>query len=397
MSASKFFNFVNYVSIFFDRVGLWFLIGDSLAHYVCTGTIEGCEKVSVGLLDVSKEALFTRAASFGIKLNTIYDDHFSFERNGYDVEILLFNIHRKQTVINTGTNTILNLSWIVADNDNLDSLRRKRVSMSNKGVWRRKIDLSRYQVNLPYWYGTILDETVPDWYRMYPKRPYPTTGEIFFTEERKENGRKLISGIYNAGEKAGIADRIFAGFGTCLGYLMYGDYVAKDRDMDMCILSDGMTPEQYKTYSDACYHVDVVKPSRWEISKRNDNEYYWFSVGYKNPVADYGCKSCNWFMFSWDKLLIHSKGGRWVNTRKINASAGYSKEDEAVGLAQPIHTIPKLVTVDFNGVKMQIPSKPGSCCDWWYPGWCPEGDGASAHNVIVIIPKYSDRNTWRVV
>lgn len=393
----NFNSFINFISVFFNRVGLWFLLGESLAYYVCSGNISKCKIIIVGLIDVDENELLQRADTFGLKPEKIGEGCYRFDRNGYTVEIQLYENSRKNTVVCQYRNITLNRSWITASKDDIEELQRKRINMTPKGVWLRTMEGEcNHNVNLPYCYGTILDNTVKDWFINTPKREYPVTGEIFFDKKRKENGRELIKRMYMAATKSGISDRLFAGFGTCLGYLMYGDFIAKDRDMDMCILSDGMTSEQYKEYSDLCYHIDVIKPFRWVVSKRNDNEYYWFSVGYKNPVSEYGCKSCNWFMFEWNNMLLHSKGGQWVNPKKMNQKIGYNLDDEAIALGQHISTIKGLTEVDFNGVKMNIPSTPGTACDHWYPGWCPAGSGASAHKNVIVIKKYANRNTWRL-
>lgn len=388
---------VNYVTVFLSRTGTWFLSGKSLAYFACYGSFEPCDVIVFGMLDVTEDRLVDKMGTFGIIYKKIGDDCFSFLRDGKTIEINLFSKSRKNYVVSKHRNIELELNWIICSGEEYEEVSRKRREMLPNGMWRRKIDeLHPHYVQLPYCYGTILDATVPNWFINTPKRPYPTTGDLFFNEKRKENGRKLISGLYKAAEKAGIQDRLFAGFGTCLGYLMYGDYIAKDRDMDMCILSDGMTTEQYKIYMENAYNVDVIKPSRWEFATKDDGKYCWFSVGYKNPVCEDGCKSCNWFLFSWSRMWLHSKGGRWVNPRKINVNIGYDLDDAAIALAQPQDTIKDLIEVDFKGIKIKIPSTPGKCMDWYYPGWNPNGEGASAHRRVVVIKKWEDINTWRM-
>lgn len=391
--------FINYVTVFLDRVCPWFLTGKALSHFVCSGSIENCGRVEIGLLEPNVSTLKDKFETFGINASQNGEDVFEFDRNGYTVELQIYQRSRKGFCACRGKGVELPFSRIKAPEDEIDELRQKRHDMTGGGLWRRQInENSAVALSLPYCYGTILDSTLPDWYRLSPRREFPIDGEVFFNKNRRANGRALIVGLNAAAEKAGIRDRLFMGFGTLLGYIMFGDFIPKDRDMDMCILSDGLTTEQTDRYAEYAYNVDSVKPSRWEFSKREDTgKMLWFSVGYKNPVSDDGTKSCNWFFYSWNGMWWHSKGGKWVNPRKINqGKIGYNLKDEAVGLGLPQENISSLVEVDFNGVKVNIPSTPGSCLDVWYPGWCVKGDGASAHRNVMVVGKWFDENTWRM-
>lgn len=396
---TNFDSFVNYLTVFLDRAGPWFLMGNSLAHFVCSGTIENCGRVEIGLLEPNLERLKERFEAYGVRSSQCGEDLFEFDRDGYTVELQLYYRSRKSLFSCRARGIDLQLNQIKAPDDEVDELRAKRPDMAGSGFWRRQIDeRSAISLSLPYLYGGILDQTQPGWYARTPRRAFPTSGDIFFDDRRKANGRALISGLYGAAETAGIADRLFIGFGTLLGYVMFGDFIPKDRDMDMCILSDGLTPEQTDKYAEAAYQVDTMKPSRWETSKRDDNgKMLWFSVGYKNPLSEQGVKSCNWFFYSWNGFWWHSKGGRWVNPRKMNqAKVGYNLSDAAIGLGQLAGTIGSLVSVDFNGIRVNIPNNPGACCDHWYPGWSPNGDGASAHRFVMVVKSWADENSWRM-
>ena len=390
---------LNYLTVFLDRTGQWFLTGDALARFVCSGTIDGCKVLEFGLIDVEPAHLEERLSVFGLNAEKIGDSCYTFEREGIITEIQLYFRSRKGQYSCDTRGLSFNIDYLRAPDDLIEEIRNKRPELTGKGMWRRQIcDKSALSLQLPYCYGTILDIGYPDWHRKVPRRPYPTTGDLFYAGERKKNAYTLITKLLECGERAGIGGKVFSGFGTMLGYLMYGDLIAKDRDLDTCILSDGMTSEQHRLYGELAYNVDVQKPSRWEFSKRQDNDnYLWFSVGYKNPVAENGTKSCNWFFFSYMGYWFHSKGGRWVNPRKINQTkVPYQTTDEAIALGQPARTITGLIEVPFGDTKTMIPNNPGMCADWWYPGWGPRGDGASAHHVALIVGKWADQNTWRI-
>jgi hypothetical protein len=395
---TAFESFINYLTVFFDRSGIWFLSGEALANFVCSGSIDGCAHIEIGMLDTTPDKFLDRCTAFGIAAEKIGDGVYLFKRDSIMVEVQLFSVGRKGILECPGKGYRVNRGIIQATDQEVDELRRKRPEMAGNGLWRRQVDeLHPQYLCLPCCYGTLLDLIFPEWYVKTPRRPFPKTGEIFFNENRRENGRKLISGLYKAAESAGISDRLFIGFGTMLGYIMYGDFIAKDRDMDMCIVSDGLTAEQTDKYAEFAYNVDDCNPPRWECSKREDTgKMLWFSVGYKNQMAENGTKSCNWFFYSWNGYWWHSKGGKWVNPRKINEKVGYSMSDQAIALGLPTNCINSLTEVDFGGINVKIPTTPGSCLDVWYPGWNPKGEGASAHRNIQVVGKWDDENTWRM-
>lgn len=397
-----YYSVVNFISVFFDRIGTWFLSGEALAHFVCSGSIEKCSKIEIGLCDIASDFLIERLSAFGLtaEVMDLHKDIFIFSKDGYLVEVQIYRTGNKGKYSLESKALSIDSKLIrCIDEEELEDARRKRQDLSGNGMWRRQINESMPQyLQLPYRYGTILDTILPLWYMSAPRREYPTTGEIFFTDKKKENGRILISRLMQNAEECRFTDKLFAGFGTCLGYIMFGDFIPKDRDIDMCILSDDLTLEQHERYGAKSYSVDVVKPARWEFRKREDNgKYLWFSVGYKNPVSEEGIKSCNWFFYSWQGYLWHTKGGAWVNPRKMNQQKiQYSIGDQAVSLGIDESLIRELVEVPFGDIKIKIPKDAGSCLDHWYPGWNPQGEGASAHAIVSIVGKWENQKTWRM-
>lgn len=391
--------FINYLTVFLDRIGKWFLMDETLSHFVCSGEIDKCSKIVIGIIDVSPENVIDRMSSFGLIAEKFNDDWFLFKCKNKLIELCLFSKVKKNIYFNKVTNKEIKLDWIVTSEENAAEIRKKRPEMCGNGLWRRQINEEYpYHLQLPYLYGTLLDYTLPNWFLYAPKREYPKIGDIFFNEERKKNGYKLIDNLYKCAEITGLSQNIFHGFGTMLGYLMYGDFIAKDRDIDTCILSDNLKLENIQNYVENIYKIDNQKPSRWEYSKRNDlNKYLWLSVGYKDPTTENGVKSCNWFFYSWNGFWLHSKGGRWVSPAKMNQKKiQYDMNDEAIALGQPKFSITDLIEVPFGETKIKIPTTPGICADWYYPGWSPRGEGASAHNIVIVHKKWEDENTWRI-
>jgi hypothetical protein len=123
--------------------------------------------------------------------------------------------------------------------------------------------------------------------------------------------------------------------------------------------------------------------------------FTWLSL--KHQV--HGVKSCNWFMFKWNGYYWHSKGGKWVSQSKFDKYLyPWCPTDEAIMKGIPQDYLGKYVPTTFNGVNVQFPARIGHCADFWYPGWwLPKSGGASKKNIICIVKKWNDRNTWKIV
>jgi hypothetical protein len=284
---------------------------------------------------------------------------------------------------------------------------KRRKDLGGNGFWQRHIDpVKPFKVQLPFKYGTILDQLKPLWWKDNDHSNY-TPRNVWFTPERKRNGYELLSLMLNCGEKAGIRSSMFLGFGNLLGYVMFGDFIKDDTDLDLCIDSERHGPEGDKKYLEEIKkpfkingqnfpHGLTEKMFRFSTNRGDTNRPLWISIGHRSIEHDFGVKSCNWFMFEHSNHHWHSKGERWVSPGKFNNSQ-ISSTDKAICLGQPSGTLEQFIEVDFNGVAgLQMPILAGTCLDWWYIGWKPDGSGSSSRNLIMTIPDWNKKSTWRM-
>ena len=359
--------------MFFNRLpGLWWLSGESLRHWVTHRKVKEPIEVSV----------------------TCNENQYKEYCYGRTVPNAKINFNQK-----TDNN-------IIATKEEKDRL-RFRNDLSNDGLWRKNISIvSPYMVQLPFKYGTVLDNWKPLWWIGDDKGEDPTKKEnTWFTHERKQNAYELIGLMYQCADRAGMRDAMFLGFGGLLGYVMYGDICKNDDDIDMCIIRELSTKEK-----DLRYLEEIKKPiqigkkrfphglceNMYRFSNNSDDgRPVWFSVGHRSIMRDNGVKSCHWWMFEHSNHYWHSKGERWVTNAKIPGFQ-INKTDKAICLGQPSGTLKAFTEVNLKGVAVNMPVKAGTCCDWWYPGWMPDGKGSSAHKRILAIPEWSKKSTWRM-
>jgi hypothetical protein len=263
-------------------------------------------------------------------------------------------------------------------------------------------------VQLPFKYGTILDEWRRGWWidQEHNIDDIPPNKSVWFTPERKKNGYELIRLMYECAERAGMRHALFLGFGTLLGYVKFGDVIPYDNDLDMCVASELTNPENIRQFVEEIKKPFQIGKQRFPhglgenmfrfSNNRPDHGYpVWLSVGHRSIMRDNGVKSCIWIMFEHSSHIFHSKGDRWVTNAKF---PGFQirNNDVALGLGQPKWTLNNFVEIDFHGVKVNAPIKAGSCCDWWYDGFSYFGDGASAHKRILAIQDWNNKSTWRM-
>jgi hypothetical protein len=384
-------NLCKFITFLNRAPGLWFLIGESLKHWVTHRQLKEPVEVAV---TCSKEDLEKYC----------YDRNFNFE---YD-KCVLHGIHARIKF-----NVPINHKTVASEEDR-QRLKRRR-DMTAYGVWRRNIKPTEpLSVQLPFKYGTILDEWRRGWWidQEHNINDIPPNKSVWFTPERKRNAYELLRLMYECADRAGMRHALFIGFGTLLGYVKFGDVIPYDNDMDMCVMSNLTTPENIKKFV-----AEIQKP--FKIGKQNFphglgesmfrfsnncNLGYpvWLSVGHRSIMRDNGVKSCIWVMFKHSNYYFHSKGDRWVTSAKF-PSFQIRRQDVALALGQPEWTISTgqrpgkdFIEIDFHGVKVNAPVNAGSCCDWWYDGFSYFGEGASAHKRILAIENWEDRSTWRM-
>jgi hypothetical protein len=250
-------------------------------------------------------------------------------------------------------------------------------------------DYDRMKLQFPVNIGTDLDNYNPKWFESTIFNPFEYNEKTsFFTSTRRKNGVDFIGKMLDCGTKAGIRDKMFLGFGNCLGYALVRGFLPNDDDIDMCIIADDISQDQRHQYLMACKDAGLCR-NRIHGPVSIDGKYCWFSIGPKSPFNEDGVKSCNWFWFKHSGLWWHSKGSEWIGRRELspnNITAKGIPESYFKGT---------LKTVRFQGeIDVQIPDPLGVALDWWYPGWVVRKKDASAINVLLNIPNDKDKKTW---
>lgn len=393
---------LNFFTVFFSRSGIWFLTGPSLAEFCCNRRIDKDGCIYIGMVETSIQSIADKCSTYNLSC-TVLDCAIHTNIKGFDVFIIFYQPDKKNWLIAKDNKKgrlpthVLKNEWIRCSEDTAQEIRKKTPYMSGIGMW--KVPCSQVNTTeflLPYKAGHVIDAWGPwsfshesvDWY----------IGDVFMNEERKKNGLELLSQLYECGRKAGIDHAMFVGFGTALGIVRHGDFIPNDRDMDMCINADLITPEKGLKYVEECKAMGLGE-HRWRAPEvRSDTGMpLWFSLGPKDPVIHNGIKCCQWFFFRHGGYWWHSKGGMWLDPHKFNPHKNqYTKDDAAIAKGIPEHCIIKLVPYIFKGIDVQIPSSIGACLDEWYPGWMVPKEGASAHNYVMVVGKWEDHNTWRI-
>ena len=394
----------NNIAVFFNRLGTWFLTDMSLANYCCNRDITNGCIITIGMLGIEPATIEEKCRLFDVPFEkTEYENKIGVRISGITVHVSLFQPSRKGWLECNGIQ--IRPEWVQCSPDVKDELKRKRSEyIGNDCLWTIPMSQMYPQTfNVPYMVGTLLDATVPKWFGRV-KHPDVTKWEnwnihdLFFDEPRRKNGYELLQKLYECGRSSGIADNMFVGFGTLLGIIRHGSFLAHDRDMDMCIVADGTNPEMAMLYAKTCDETGLGE-CRWRPPElRPDTGMpLWFSLGPKNPVTDSGVKCCQWFWFKYGGYWWHTKGGQWVNPNKFSHNkTAYTANDVAICKGIPEDCIEALMPYNFNGTMVNIPTTPGRCLDNWYPGWPVPDTKASAHTYIMVIGDWGNKDTWRI-
>ncbi len=378
---------LNWVECVLGRIGLWFLWSWSLARFICNREI--AQPMTLAILGVTPEQFKAKAESLGAQV---------WPQNEWG--LFLVGVHGEGFFVQILHGDYGDL--LIAPPSDINAIRGgSDLTMTAQGIWRYRID-HRYPFHfqLPYQYGTCLDRFLEQfWFKMIDHRiPEQYRRNAFFDDARRKNGIELLEEMLECGARAGIRDYMFPGFGTMLGIVMCGDFIPEDRDMDMCILSDDIEPEQERAYLNELEKAKLFEFRRRGPEARADNgRFLWFSLGPKS-VHDGGVKSCNWFFFEHEGIMWHSKGGQWINGAKFNGHKfHYAASDAAICKGIPAGLLRDMRPVDFHGVSTLVPAQAGACCDHWYTGWDYEKGGASKKNLVMVVGNWKDKRTWRMV
>ncbi len=248
-------------------------------------------------------------------------------------------------------------------------------------------DFDRIKIQLPVNLGAVCDAYDENWTEHIKRNePYKYPENVFFDDERRKNGHEFIAKMLECGRKVGIADKMFLGFGNALGYVICGDFLPKDDDIDMCILADDIQQEQRHQYLVECKNAGLTE-NRMHGPVMIEDKYSWFSIGPKSPFTEHGVKACNWFWFSHGGLFWHSKGTMWIGRSNLNQQYSTAK-----GIPTDVFN-GELKKVIFGGIEVQVPSMIGKTLDYWYPGFVTRKKGASEIRSVLVMPS-NDRKTW---
>ena len=246
---------------------------------------------------------------------------------------------------------------------------------------------------------------------------------INFTHKKKVIALDELKKMLECGEKAGIRQAMFVGFGCMLGQIMlfdknkgHGDFIPHDDDMDMCIDADMITPEQEAEYYRQLVKNGLFSGGRHKVSFKSDANGFDSSIiqerhGRVEPTGKKvrfawlslkhmhgGVKSCNWFFFKWNGFYWHTKGGKWVNTTKFNKyDVPFVPTDDAIMKGIPQDYLGEYVDTPFHNITVPFPAKIGHCADFWYPGWSINKGGKSSKEVLCVVRRWEDQKTWKVI
>lgn len=393
----------NLCNIFFGRLGTWFLTGPSLVAFCCNRNIVGRTGkrvgIYIGLYGVTPEQLRVRCERYSFIIAEESGDCIIGAAFNETFIICLYNDGRKGTIRNEYLNHTFPKERLQCADDLCEEYRQKSRFMSG-GMW--KVPLSETEAlefRLPYMVGAVLDAWNARWWDGVEYDPKIWRfNDVYFNPQRCANAVELIGQMYACGKAAGIDHAMFLGYGTLLGAIRQGGFIPSDRDMDMCIISDWITVDQANVYVDACKAAGLGE-HRWVTPQRRSDTGMplWFSLGPKNPVSDNGIKSCNWFWFSHGGYWWHSKGGMWVSPTKFSKKkTQYNNSDAAIAKGVPATCLTKLTEAVFKGIPVRYPNNVGECLDHFYPCWPVPREGASAHEWVMVVEKWEDKNTWRV-
>ena len=240
--------------------------------------------------------------------------------------------------------------------------------------------------NIPRNLGAVLDEWNPLWPDMKSTRTY-NDAISFFTAKRRKEAHEEIAIMLECGEKVGIRDKMFLGFGGVLGYAWMNDFMPNDDDIDICFLP--IEQQQKEEYLKLCKSSGLCE-HRMRGPVGINGGWTWFSIGRKSSHNGVGVKSCNWFWFMHNGYWWHSKSVKWINRESLHKGNITAK-----GIPCSVFN-GELREVEFGGNRINVPLNIGKCLDWWYPEWIFRKQCSSAPSAVLVIKKQEDKKTWYI-
>lgn len=326
----------------------WFLTGPTLAHFLVNYTLKGCTKIHIAV-----------AGSMKVFHQVMMTNQF---RPVSDMEF----------VMPSGVSIIVH-----------------RLEQAPALIEEFAKDYDRIKFQFPTNLGAVCDAYDENWTEHTVRNePYRYPENVFFDAERRKNGHDLIAKMLECGKKVGIADKMFLGFGNALGYVICGDFLPKDDDIDMCILADDIPQDQRHQYLMECKNAGLTE-NRMHGPMMIEDRYSWFSIGPLSPYTQHGVKSCVWFFFKHGGYYWHSKSKKWIGRAHLDQQYSTAK-----GIPISIFN-GELKKVNFGGVEVQVPRRLGSALDYWYPGFVTRKKGASEIRSVLVM-KSNDRKDWHI-
>lgn len=392
---------------FFDRSGIWWLDRQTLQDFAAGRAFWRRKKIYIGMLDVEPKALKDRAYNFGSMVH-VGDDKVTIETDIAVISIRLWYTKGNKAI---SRGKCVPRNWFVGSAKDTRGL--KHGSLTKHGLFRYNINqVLPYTMCTPFSAGAVLDDIEPLWF-VNQKFPDRDETNAFFTASRRKNAYRTIAGMYRCAAAAGISpERVWLGFGGLLGIVREGDFILNDNDIDMCInmSKDGKPERKYLEYLHQTgffepdkKHKDhfrkmVEKREKAPAWRKDPKCPVWTSIGPMGIEHEDGVKSCNWFWFNHNGYAWHSKGGKWTRPKKFDGKVfPYTDKDAAIAKGMPKELVAEMVPYNFHGVDIFIPKRAGACCDWWYPGWLRPAKGSSVKKVVMIVGKWEDKRTWRIV
>lgn len=211
--------------------------------------------------------------------------------------------------------------------------------------------------------------------------------------------------IKNAAVKAGIGHALFICFGTALGFVRDNQVIEYDDDTDFGVMSDWTTEKQDWAFHDNLQKAGLFEARKRLVYRKHDNRIVWMSL--KAEPENGKLKSCIWHMWTYKDMMWHSKDGvcrgglghqSWVHKVGFKRKLPVDAKTEAVAKGIPAKYFERLIEVPFMGNTYNVPYMYGSCCDAWYNSWLiPKKGGASHAEKHLIIQKWDNQKTWKMV